>query len=81
MASKLARWIEARQMSLSDFAAQVETTPQTMSRIVAGKRRPSFELMGKIEAVTDGEIAGPADYLDPPDVSAPEAPCAAAVGD
>jgi transcriptional regulator with XRE-family HTH domain len=80
MASKLARWIEARQMSLSDFAAQVDTTPQTMSRIVAGKRRPSFELMEKIETVTDGEIAGPADYLDPPPLES-NRDYAAAAGD
>jgi len=40
----------------TDFAARVNTTVATISRIVGGSLRPSLDLAHRIERATDGKV-------------------------
>lgn len=40
----------------SQFAKQLGTSPSYLSQIMSGHRRPSYDLMLRIEEMTDGAV-------------------------
>lgn len=53
---ELKAYLAATQEKQSDFAARVNTTPATVSRIIAGTLRPALDLAHRIERATDGKV-------------------------
>lgn len=53
-ATALWRWMDERRVTLEELARLVGYTPQHLSDIRRGVRRPSDELKQKIEAATQG---------------------------
>ena len=51
---ELRKWRKAKKLTLSQVAQLVESTEATISRIETGKAFPSFKLMSKLQAATDG---------------------------
>ncbi|MGV1682950.1 helix-turn-helix transcriptional regulator [Sphingopyxis sp. NJF-3] len=53
---ELKTYLESHNIRQADFAAQVSTTPATISRIVSGSLRPALDLAHRIERATDGHV-------------------------
>lgn len=53
---RLAAYLKERGLKQRAFAKRCETTDATVSRIVAGKQRPSLALAGRIERETEGLV-------------------------
>ncbi len=53
---KLKAFIDKNSPSQAAFAAQVGILRPTLSRILAGTRNPSFDLVCDIERVTKGKV-------------------------
>jgi DNA-binding transcriptional regulator YdaS (Cro superfamily) len=51
---KLALYLHGRKKG--DFARKIGTSPAYLSQLLSGHRRPSFDLMQKIERETGGEV-------------------------
>ena len=54
---RLAELLQRRDQSYTDVAKLAGVSPQTISRIAAGKRRPSVELAMKIGRATHSRVA------------------------
>lgn len=52
----LGAFIKERDLSLSGFAAQVETHSAHLGRLISGERSPGLELALAIEKVTGGAV-------------------------
>ena len=66
---KLTGWIKSHGLSLDEFARRVGVTHAQLSRVINRKRRPSFQLMERIRAETNGEIT-PDDFFTTEDETA-----------
>lgn len=51
----LAEYLKDRKKA--DFAQKIGVSPAQLSQYLSGYRRPSYELMLRIEAVTDGKVS------------------------
>lgn len=73
---KLDHWLTREGIKPSEFAAdpEINASPSTISRIIAGTIWPSRDLAERILKRTSGEVT-PNDYLgiEPDPVAAPEA--------
>lgn len=50
-------WLIDHRMEQQDFAAQIGTSPSTLSRVIKGFQVPTLALAVKIETETAGEVA------------------------
>lgn len=53
---KLDVWLELKHVSRADFAARIDTTVQTLSRIIAGKQNISLAMADAIVRETEGAV-------------------------
>lgn len=53
----LKAYLERHSESQAAFAARINSTPATVSRLVAGTLKPSLDLAYRIQEATAGEIA------------------------
>ena len=60
---KLHSWITDNKFTLASFAKEAGTSHAQISRILNGKRRPSWKLALRIQAATGGEV--PASEWEP----------------
>jgi DNA-binding transcriptional regulator YdaS (Cro superfamily) len=51
---KLALYLTGKKKR--DFAEAIGTSPSYLSQLLSGHRRPSFDMMLRIERVTDGAV-------------------------
>jgi len=58
----LDRYIEAHRLTPSGFARSLPVQPSTITRLLAGKRSPSFDLLTAICVATGGQVT-PNDFL------------------
>lgn len=66
---KLKSYIIAQDISLSDMARQLETSPQTVQLWAEGLRIPRQDMMRRIYELTDG-LVQPNDFYDLPPAAA-----------
>jgi plasmid maintenance system antidote protein VapI len=52
----LSKHLQARRITQTAFAIEVDTTPATISRICAGVFPPSLDLAVRIDRATDGAV-------------------------
>lgn len=45
---KLRKWILSNYNSLNEFAEDLETSPQHLSRLLNGKRKPGYRILKKL---------------------------------
>ncbi len=64
----LDRYLEENRLTPSAFARGVPLPPSTITRLLAGERAPSFELLKQICLATGGAVT-PNDFL-PEDIKA-----------
>lgn len=60
---QLSEYLASRRIRLRDFAAQVDLSVPTISKLANGVSRPTFETMEAIRKATDGEVTAN-DFLD-----------------
>jgi hypothetical protein len=65
---KLLDFLNKRQVSYREFAAQVDSTAEAVRLWVTGQRIPKREFMDKIKAVTKGKVT-PNDFYPESDVA------------
>ena len=58
----LDRYIEEHRLTPSSFARAVPLPPSTITRLLAGERAPSFDLLKTICVATRGQVT-PNDFL------------------
>ncbi|MAM57146.1 MAG: transcriptional regulator [Salinicola sp.] len=49
-------WLAAKEVSVSQFAARINRTPETVRRYAAGERIPDKETMPLIAEQTSGDV-------------------------
>jgi transcriptional regulator with XRE-family HTH domain len=78
---ELSEYIKAQGLTPSGFAEQIGVPASTITRVMAGHRKPGFELLEKIHAATNG-VVEPNDFLKQPTPSDPSSkfPGSAEVG-
>lgn len=53
---KLSEWLEVNGLTQTEFAKRTELPVSTVNRIVNGTRRPSGEVIARIERATGGAV-------------------------
>lgn len=53
---KLKTYLKTKSLSHSEFASLIDTTQASVTRYVNGKRRPSIEMIDRIDTVTKGKV-------------------------
>lgn len=53
---KLETYLKTKPMTHTEFASLIGTTQVSVSRYVSGERRPSIEMIDKIEKATKGKV-------------------------
>ncbi len=53
---KLETYLKTKSITRTDFAGLIGTTQASVSRYVSGERRPSIEMIDKIEKATRGKV-------------------------
>ena len=53
---KLETYLKSKSITRTDFAGLIGTTQASVSRYVSGERRPSIEMIDKIEKATKGKV-------------------------
>lgn len=53
---KLETYLKTKSITRTDFAGLIGTTQASVSRYVSGERRPSIEMIDKIEKATKGKV-------------------------
>jgi transcriptional regulator with XRE-family HTH domain len=59
---KLPDYLKRENITPSAFAERMGMPSSTITRILRGERKPSFEVTKKISEATNGEVARPEDF-------------------
>jgi transcriptional regulator with XRE-family HTH domain len=62
---KLPDYLKRENITPSGFAESMGMPSSTITRILRGERRPSFEVVRRISKATNGEVALPEDFEIP----------------
>ncbi|MGB1918589.1 MAG: helix-turn-helix transcriptional regulator [Candidatus Puniceispirillales bacterium] len=68
---KLSNWLKKSNITVKQFAHDVDVSPSLVSRYAAGKYIPTRKTMMKIVEVTNGNVT-PNDFFDIPNPNNPE---------
>ena len=60
---KLSEYLSREKIKPSSFAASLGMPASTITRILNGARRPSFDVVRRISEKTDGLVAVPEDFV------------------
>jgi transcriptional regulator with XRE-family HTH domain len=63
---KLAEYRKAQGLTLSKMASSLGVSEGAMSRYETGKRSPSWQILERLKAITDGAVQ-PNDFFELPD--------------
>lgn len=58
----LERYLEEHGLTATEFAGQIDVSPSTIIRLLAGERDPRLELLKKIHGGTNGAVT-PNDFV------------------
>lgn len=59
---KLADYLKQNDMRMGEFANRIGTSHATVSRYISGARQPTWKILERISAATDGAVQ-PQDFL------------------
>jgi predicted transcriptional regulator len=60
---KLDQWLASKEKSTDAFAAELEVSRETVRRYLSGERKPEWDVMHRIVALTKGAVTAN-DFLD-----------------
>lgn len=63
---KLADYLKGEGLTLEEFAARIDRTAATVSRLARGQQRPDWSTIDAIRRATDGKVQ-PNDFFDTAD--------------
>jgi transcriptional regulator with XRE-family HTH domain len=53
----LSKWLESSGVSRAEFARRCEYDPSNLTKLLAGKIRPSLDVAVRVERETGGQVA------------------------